>query len=223
MSIAVDVLSYKNTVLGVVLNDQASLNIWRAKQEHAPYHSAPKAPVMYIKTANTWAESGVIVKLPTGEKEVELGLTFGIVIAKEASKVQMEYADSYVAGYRMIADLSLVHDEYYRPAIREKCFDNSCVIGRYVPVQSHLDPTQVQMDIEVDGQVITTRTFSDLVRSIPQLLVDVSDFLTLKAGDILLVGVLYQAPLARVGSEVCVRSEAFGEISFSVQQDKEGK
>ena len=114
------------TVYVVVLNDRGSVERMGAALTEAPYKAQPKAPILYIKPANTFATDGAQVSLPGGAEKVEIGATVGVVMGKPASRVAPEDASAFIAGYIVAADLSLPHTSYYRPAIREKCFE----IGR---------------------------------------------------------------------------------------------
>ena len=51
-----------------------------------------------------------------------------------------------------------------------------------------------------------------------QLLADVSEWMTLNAGDVLLVGVRYQAPQAKAGSAVRLSAEGLGSLNFTIAQ-----
>jgi len=69
---------------------------------------------------------------------------------------------------------------------------------------------------EIDGKVVEERSLADLVRGPAQLLVDVTEFMTLRQGDVLLVGVSYMAPQAAAGSQVRITAEGLGALSFSI-------
>ena len=45
----------QGTVYGTLLNFQREHALWVPKMAEAPYKAAPKAPVLYVKTANTFA------------------------------------------------------------------------------------------------------------------------------------------------------------------------
>ena len=45
-----------------------------------PYKAPPQAPVLFVKTANTFNASGGVVELPANVSEIEVGATFGIII-----------------------------------------------------------------------------------------------------------------------------------------------
>jgi 5-oxopent-3-ene-1,2,5-tricarboxylate decarboxylase / 2-hydroxyhepta-2,4-diene-1,7-dioate isomerase len=53
--------------------------------------------------------------------------------------------------------------------------------------------------VAVDGQVVHETDTGDRIRPAARLLADVSDFMTLHPGDVLLLGVSYGAPRVRAG------------------------
>lgn len=201
-------------VYGVILNDAVSVQKIGSLDE-APYKGAPKAPVLYIKPANTCVACGAVVTLPAGATSVEVAATVGLVIGKPAARVDEADAMAHVAGVVLAADLSLPHASYYRPAIREKCFDGSLPVSSVKPV---VDVTRLSLVTEIDGLVVDTRPLNDLVRSPSKLLADVSEWMTLSQGDVLLVGVRYMAPQAKAGSKVRISAEGLGSIKFTIAE-----
>lgn len=202
------------TVYGVVLNDHASVRKIGDALAAAPYKGAPKAPAMYIKPANTRVAESVTVNLPKGAKNVEVGATVGLVMGCATARLSRVNALDAVAGIVLAGDLSLPHDSYYRPAIHEKCFDGALPIGSVKPL---VDLSNLVITTEIDGKVVEQRSLADLVRDPAQLLVDVTEFMTLSQGDVLLLGVSYMAPQAAAGSQVKISAEGVGSIQFSIQ------
>ncbi len=203
-------------VYGVVLNDKTSLQALGEDLAKPPYKNEPQAPAMYIKPRNTLIGSGSTVNLPSGEKSVEVGATLGVVIKQSASRLTLQTAQHSIGGYVAVADLSLPHDSYYRPAIREKCFDGSCPIGEPISIEAVTDLNRLDITTFVNDTPVAKRNLADLHRSIPQLLMDVSEFPTLKPGDILLTGVTFQAARAQNGDTVRVEVDQVGDVEFSL-------
>lgn len=223
MSLMQAVQPSSGTVYGVVLNDHTSAARLGAAVTEPPYKAVPKAPVMYIKPANTWVDSGADVRLPEGGEAVEVGATIGVVIGRAASRLTPADASSFIAGYVLVADLSLPHSSYYRPAIREKCFDGACVMGTFIPADQVGDITDLVLTTRVDDQIVDERALNDFVRGVPQLLADVTEFMMLNVGDVLLTGVAYMAPQARPGSRVQVSSARVGSLDFSIHAFTQGE
>jgi 5-oxopent-3-ene-1,2,5-tricarboxylate decarboxylase/2-hydroxyhepta-2,4-diene-1,7-dioate isomerase len=207
-------ISGRSAVYGVILNDTVSLQKIGSLDE-APYKGAPKAPVLYIKPANTRVACGTAIELPAGATTVEVAATVGLVIGRAAARLAAGEALAHIGGLVLAADLSLPHASYYRPAIKEKCFDGSLPL---TSVQPLTEIGRLVLKTEIDGKVVDERPLSDLIRPPAQLLSEVSEWMTLNAGDVLLLGVLYQAPQAAAGSRVKVSAEGLGSLEFTIAE-----
>jgi len=209
-------LSPDRAVYGVVLNDTASLNNI-GDLEAAPYKGAPRAPVLYIKPAGTRVAHGARIQLPRGANEVEVGATVGLVLGRDAARLSEAEALAAVGGMVLAADLSLPHSSYYRPAIREKCFDGALPLGEIHPPG---ELSRVELGVEIDGKAVDGWSLASLLRDPARLLADVTAFMTLRAGDVLLLGVRYDAPRAASGSRVRIVATGLGALEFEIAKEQ---
>jgi len=74
------------------------------------------------------------------------------------------------------------------------------------------DPDDLTIDVAVDGVSHQRASTRDLVRPVGRLIADVTEFMTLVPGDVLLVGVAANAPLACAGQRVTVSIEGVGSL-----------
>jgi 5-oxopent-3-ene-1,2,5-tricarboxylate decarboxylase / 2-hydroxyhepta-2,4-diene-1,7-dioate isomerase len=132
-----------------------------------------------------------------------MGGTLGIVIKRAACRVSEAEALDYVGGWVVVNDVSIPHQSYYRPAIKQRCRDGFCPIGAVAPFD-FLDPSDAQVRIFINGELKARATTTDLVRPVHGLIADVTEFMTLRTGDILLIGEPGNAPLAGPGDRVRV-------------------
>ncbi len=205
------------TVYGAVLNDQASMDLLGDALLDAPYKGKPKAPALYIKPENTLVGHGATVTLPARCSELEIGATLGLVIGKSASRVAAAEAMSYVRGYTVVMDLSIPHGSVYRPAIREKCFDGACPLGPVVVDRADLgDPHGLTIRTFINGALVMERKLDQLVRPIPQLIADVSEFMTLLPDQVLLPAVTLGSPKAKAGDKVAVEIDGIGRLEITL-------
>ena len=70
----------------------------------------------------------------------------------------------------------------------------------------------LSINVWVDGELVQQNSTANLIRAVPRLLVDVTDFMTLRPGDLLLTGVPEGAPLARAGQRVAIEIERVGRL-----------
>ncbi len=208
--------STRGTVYGTLLNHRDALAALGEQVHAAPYKAPPKAPVLYIKPRNTWAQPGAAVAVPADAPELEMGATLGLVIGRTACRVSVADALSHVAGYVVMNDISVPHAAVYRPSMRFKCRDGFCPMGPVVPASSHINPDALAITVALDGTVVHHSSTANLVRPVAQLLADVTEFMTLHPGDVLAVGVAAGAPRARAGQRVTIAIEGIGELAHTL-------
>jgi 5-oxopent-3-ene-1,2,5-tricarboxylate decarboxylase / 2-hydroxyhepta-2,4-diene-1,7-dioate isomerase len=200
-------------VFGALLNHRTAVAALGEAVNQAPYKAAPKAPVLYVKPRNTLAMDGDDVVVPSDASELEIGACLGVVLARATCNVPASRALESVAGYLIVNDVSVPHDSYYRPAIRYKARDRFCPIGPAVTARDDIkDPDALGIRTYVDGQLQHSSSTADLVRSVAQLLSDVTEFMTLAPGDILAVGAAAPAARVRPGQRVRIEIDGLGHL-----------
>ncbi|MBV6303989.1 fumarylacetoacetate hydrolase family protein [Candidimonas humi] len=202
------------TVVGALLNYRQALEQLGEAASQPPYKAPPKAPILYIKPANTYAGQDSDIVLPADVPEVEIGACLGIVFGRKATRVSEQSALDYVAGYRIVADLSVPHASFYRPPIKQKCRDGFCpMAARTVPRAEVPDPDDLAIEMRIDGKVAQQAHTRDLIRPVARLIADVTRFMSLDSGDVLLVGVPAGAPRARAGQRYEIDIARLGSLA----------
>jgi 5-oxopent-3-ene-1,2,5-tricarboxylate decarboxylase/2-hydroxyhepta-2,4-diene-1,7-dioate isomerase len=202
-----------STVYGTLLNHHEALAALGDQVNAAPYKAPPKAPILYIKPRNTWAQNGDAVVVPSDAQALEMGATLGLVIGRSASQVRAAEAMDYVAGYVIINDISVPHDTFYRPSMRFKCRDGSCPVSAFVARDAVGHPDTLAVTVDIDGVVVQHTDTGGRIRSVAQLLADVTDFMTLHPGDILSIGVAANSPHAKAGQRVTISIAGMGQLT----------
>jgi 5-oxopent-3-ene-1,2,5-tricarboxylate decarboxylase/2-hydroxyhepta-2,4-diene-1,7-dioate isomerase len=204
------------TVYGTLLNDRAALDAMGDLVNAAPYKAPPKAPVLYVKPRNTLVGHGASVVVPDDEAGVQVGGSLGIVIGRTACRVSVDDALSYVSGYTTVADLCVPHASVYRPAVRYRARDGSCVIGPAVIARRHVsNPDDLRIVVQVGGREPFVASTASSIRSVAQLIADVTDFMTLAPDDVLTLGVPHGSPIVRSGEVVSVSIDGMVPVQFS--------
>ncbi len=170
----------EGTVYSTLLNFQREQALWTPHMNEAPYKAPPNAPVLFIKTANTFTGAGHSIALPPS-KPVAVAATLGLVMGATG-----------VAGAVLFNDVAIVHDSYYRPAVKFQCVDGFLGVGpECVPLQrlGGLEGlAKLQLELRINGVHRQTTVLAGLVREAATLLADVNEFMTLRAGDVLMLG-----------------------------------
>ena len=77
------------TVYGTLLNFRREVDAWQDRAQQPPYKAAPQAPVLYVKTANTWTTHGQPIAVPASVPQVEIGATAGLVMGAANTVAQV--------------------------------------------------------------------------------------------------------------------------------------
>lgn len=190
------------SVYATLLNDRAALAALGDAMHAAPYKAPPKAPVLYLKPRNTLAGHCAKVAVPDNHVGVEVGASLGIVIGRTATRVSAARALDYIAGYTVVADLSVPHASVYRPSVRFRARDGFCVVGPAVVAARHVaDPDELTIAVSLNGEQTFAASTASSVRKVAALLADVTDFMTLAPGDVITTGVPHGSPIAHIGDE----------------------
>jgi len=213
-------------VYGTLLNDRAALEALGDAVHAAPYKAPPKAPVLYLKPRNTLAGHRSRVVVPDDALGVEVGASLGIVIGRTATRVSVAQAFDYVAGYTLVADLSVPHASVYRPSVRFRARDGFCVVGPAVVAARHVaTPDNLAIRVQLGSREAFTASTASSVRNVAQLLADVTDFMTLSAGDVITLGVPRGSPVAHIGDTATLSIGAMPPltVSFVGAEEQEGE
>jgi 5-oxopent-3-ene-1,2,5-tricarboxylate decarboxylase / 2-hydroxyhepta-2,4-diene-1,7-dioate isomerase len=185
------------TVYGTLLNFKAELAAMQSQMNQPPYKAPPQAPVLYVKPANTWSTNGASIAVPARVPEVEIGATIAMVVSSGLNS-QIRFV--------LMNDFSIPHNSFFRPPVKFKCLDGFLGIGPQT-IETN-KPQDFKLEVRVNGDLVQSLDFSQLVRPAGQLLADVSEFMTLHDGDVLMLGCdchpSGKRPLAKAGDVISI-------------------
>jgi 5-oxopent-3-ene-1,2,5-tricarboxylate decarboxylase/2-hydroxyhepta-2,4-diene-1,7-dioate isomerase len=193
----------QGTVYGALLNFQQEWQIKAPQMPEAPYKGAPKAPVLFIKTANTFTPSGGRIALPTLVAEVDIGANLAWIFGQDAQPVACV----------LVNDVSIPHESYYRPPVKFKCVDGFLGVGATARCLEQVSTDAVVLTVKLNGQLVQRLNYADTVRKSQALLADISEFMTFQEGDVLLLGSDClpngKRPRAKAGDVVEISADGF--------------
>lgn len=208
------------TVYGTLLNYKGAFDAFSKSMHEDPYKAPPKAPVLYIKPENTFSSHQAPVPLPAGVPELEIGAALGVVIGKNAKQIKEADVLDYIKGYTIVNDVSIPHESVHRPAVKEKARDGFCPIGPWITDRDKIEnPDNLNIRVSINGEVKQENNTKNLIRSVGKLIEDITEFMTLQAGDTLLVGVPENAPLAQKNDRVTIEIEGIGVLENTIKNE----
>lgn len=205
------------TIYGAVVNDAAERALLADAFVEAPYRAAPAAPVLYIKPRNCLVPSGSTVMIAAELADVTVAATIGLVFDRDTRNVDLANAFDGVAAAALVLDLFEPVTSHYRPTVRQRCRDGFIPVGAMVPFNAALLDGEIVT--RIDGVEAHRCSLQRAVRDAAMLIADVSSFMTLAAGDMLMLGVAHDAPTARAGQRLSVTAPGFAPLTIVLAEE----
>ncbi len=176
----------------------------------------PDRPLLFLKGPNAVAGHGDTVTVPGGGKQIDYEAELGVVIGTQCRNVPEADAMTVVAGYTCLNDLSNRDDQRAEQNwIRGKAFDGAAPMGPVLATPEEV-PEDAFVRSRVNGNLKQDGTIANLAFSVPELIAEITQYLTLEAGDVIATGTpAGVGPLAD-GDEVEIEIEGIGTLSNSI-------
>lgn len=156
-------------------------------------NEVPDQPVIFCKPSSSLLENNGTVVIPAYSDDCHHELELALLIGKRGKNIPKAVAKSHVCGYGVALDLTL-RDVQTRqkdkglPWEIAKGFDTSCPLSDFVPAAHVTDPDNLQLNLKVNGQLRQQGNTNMMMRSVAQIVSEISEFYTLEEGDIILTG-----------------------------------
>lgn len=152
----------------------------------------PEHPVIFHKTPNTVVGPNDPVVIPPGSEKTDWEVELGVVIGRRASYLaDPRDAMRYVAGFVLCNDLS---ERDHQLAVsggqwsKGKSAPGFCPTGPWLVTPDEIDHRNLRLRSWVNGEPRQDSTSSDMVFSVEHLIWDLSQYLVLEPGDLVLTG-----------------------------------
>jgi len=94
------------------------------------------------------------LQLPKGRLEIHHEVELGLIIGKQGFNIPESTAMSYVGGYALILDMTdrVGQSEAAKSGLSwgiAKGFDTSCPVSKFIPLESIVDPQDVDLWLKV--------------------------------------------------------------------------
>lgn len=158
----------------------------------------PDYPTLFNKFTNALIGPNDDIHLPRVSDNIDWEVELAIVIGTRARHVAEADALSHVGGYTVLNDVSA--RDYQRRTtqwMQGKAFEHTTPVGPCLVTPDEIDPHNLRLWTEVDGQVMQDSNTSDLVHRPAHLIAYVSEIFTLEPGDIIATGTPSGVGMAR--------------------------
>ena len=187
-------------------------------REESGFDDRPERPELFLKTPNCVIGHEDVIELPPDRESVEFEAEFAIVIDEQCRAVSEDEAMEYVAGFTCVNDISNRDDQSEeRNWVRGKAFDGSLPVGPVVATPDEV-PEDARLELRHNGEVAQETTREHMLFSVPELVADVSELITLEPGDLIATGTPFGPDELAPGDVVEVEFEGVGTLRNEVAE-----
>ena len=175
----------------------------------------PQRPVLFLKPGTAVIGPHDPIRMPLDSKRVDFEGELAVVVGVPATDVPRERALEHVFGYTCANDVT-ARDQQQADGqwTRAKGYDTFCPLGPWI--ETVLDPADLAVRTELDGEVRQDSRTSLLLHDVPTLIAYISHVMTLLPGDVILTGTPAGVGPMRDGQSVSVTVEGIGTLTNPV-------
>ncbi|MFI6867251.1 fumarylacetoacetate hydrolase family protein [Nocardia sp. NPDC050406] len=176
---------------------------------------APEDPVIFMKPNTSIIGPNASIILPPSSSQVDYEGELAVVIGRPCKDVPAAKAAEVILGYTVANDVTARdqqrHDGQWT---RAKGYDTFCPLGPWI--ETSLDPSDLEIVTELDGEVRQRSRTSLLLHDIPKLIEWVTTVMTLLPGDVILTGTPAGVGPMQAGQNVSVTVDGIGTLTNPV-------
>lgn len=153
----------------------------------------PSEPVVFMKPDTALLRNNKPFFIPDFTEELHYETELIVKINRLGKSIAPKYAHRYYSEIGLGVDFT-ARDVQRRlknegkPWEISKAFDNSAVIGDFIPVEKLGNVQDIRFSLQLNGATVQQGHSADMIFPIDELIAYVSCFFTLKIGDILFTG-----------------------------------
>ncbi|MBF6214446.1 fumarylacetoacetate hydrolase family protein [Nocardia puris] len=176
---------------------------------------APETPVIFMKPSTAIVGPNAPIILPPSSSQVDYEGELAVVIGRPCKDVPAARAKDVILGYTVANDVT-ARDQQRQDGqwTRAKGYDTFCPLGPWI--ETDLDPADLEIVTELDGEVRQRSRTSLLLHDIPALVEWVSAVMTLLPGDVILTGTPEGVGPMVHGQQVSVTVSGLGTLTNPV-------
>lgn len=156
-------------------------------------NAIPSKPIIFLKPDTAVLKDNKPFYIPEFSNDVHYELEIVLKICKEGKHIAEKFASNYYEeiglGIDFTArDIQSEHKEKGLPWELAKAFDNSAVISNFLPKNDYKDMYDLRFELKKNGESKQNGHTANLLFSFEKIISFVSQYITLKKGDLIFTG-----------------------------------
>lgn len=198
--------------------------IGRNYVEHAKElnNPVPTIPVIFLKPDTAVLKENKPFYHPDFSTDIHYEIEVVLKIAKEGKHIPEKFAGKYFEeiglGIDFTArDIQQRHKEKGLPWELAKAFDNSAPVSNFLPKSRFEDLYNLNFRLEVNNILVQQGNTKDLIFSFEKLIAFISQYITLKKGDLIFTGTPHGVGKINIGDHLVGYLENEKMLDFSIK------
>jgi acylpyruvate hydrolase len=169
--------------------------IGRNYAEHAKElnNPVPTIPVIFMKPDTALLKDNKPFYHPEFSQDIHHEIEIVLKVSKEGKHINEKFAASYfeeiALGVDFTArDIQSKHKEKGLPWELAKAFDNSAPVSNFLPKNKFADIYNIGFNLDINGETRQQGNTKDLLFSFERIIAFVSQYITIKKGDLIFTG-----------------------------------
>ncbi|MBN9295036.1 MAG: fumarylacetoacetate hydrolase family protein [Flavobacteriia bacterium] len=167
----------------------------------------PKAPMFFLKPDTALLIDNDPFYIPEFSNDIHYECELVFKINRVGKNIAEKFAPKYYAeiglGVDFTArDLQQQCKEQGTPWEIAKGFDNSAVISKFIPLESLNNKENIEFRLDLNGQTVQTGKSENMIFNVNQLIAYISQFITLKTGDLIFTGTPAGVGAVKIGDRL---------------------
>lgn len=153
----------------------------------------PTEPVFFLKPDTALLPAGSDFYIPEFSKSIHYECELVLKIKKVGKHIPLNFAHEYYDEIGLGIDFTArdVQEEQKQKSLpweKAKSFDNSAPMGQRFLAINLFDPKKIQFELKKNGETVQLGNTADCIFSFDQIISYISQFITLKTGDLIFTG-----------------------------------
>lgn len=184
-------------------------------------NEVPEEPVIFIKPDNALLRNNAPFYIPDFTQDVHYETELVLKITKVGKSIPVQFAADYFQEIGLGIDFT-ARDVQNRlkskglPWEKAKGFDHSAAVGTFYP-KSDFDITNLNFTLQVNGQLVQQGNTQDMIHSFDAIISHVSQYFTLKKGDLIFTGTPAGVGSIKPGDRLVGHIETLPAFDFGIR------
>ena len=184
--------------------------IGRNYAEHAKElnNPVPAVPVIFMKPDTAVLKDNKPFYHPEFSTDIHHEIELVLKVSKEGKHIAQKFASTYFdeigLGIDFTArDIQQKHKEKGLPWELAKAFDNSAPVSKFIPKSEFKDLGNLNIRLDLNDNTVQDGNTKDLLFSFEYIIAFVSQYITLKKGDLIFTGTPKGVGKVNIGDHLC--------------------